>query len=120
MLALADEQRISVLRPACPAANDPVAALAGRPDESILVHHVDALLEPEQVGLESGHVGQDELQPLGPAVGEVEDVERRHMQPIHGVQSDGSDRSAPGAMGSANEKVEPTPSSDSTQIRPPC
>ena len=86
---LADEQAVAVLGPAGPAADRAVAALAGRADEAVLLHHVDDLLEPEQVRLERGHVGEDERQALVPAVGEVADVERGDVQPVHRARVDG-------------------------------
>ena len=97
-------------------------AIAGRPDEPVLLHDVDDLLEPEQVGLERRHVGEQERQALEPAVGEVPDVERGDVESIHrfplGLSSVG--QGAGGAIGSENENVLPAPSVDSTQIRPPC
>ena len=54
-----------------------VAALARGADQPVLLERVDDLLEPEHVRLERGHVGEQQRQPLGPAVGEVADVERR-------------------------------------------
>ena len=61
-----------------------VAPLPRRADQPVLLHHVDDFLEPEQVGLEGRHVGEDQRQPLRPAIGEVEDVERRDVQAVHG------------------------------------
>ena len=72
--------RVAVLRPAGPAAERLVAALARRADEAVLLERVDDLLEAEEVGLERGHVGEEQRQPLVPAVGEVADVERRDVE----------------------------------------
>ena len=44
---------------------------------------VDDLLEADDVRLERGEVGQQQRQPLVPAVGQVEDVERRDVEAIH-------------------------------------
>ena len=56
---LADEERVPILRSPGPARERPIAALARCPDQPVLLHHVDALLEPEQIRLEDAHVGED-------------------------------------------------------------
>src|SRR4029079_13175612 len=75
----------------------------------------DDLLEAEQVGLQRGHVGQEQRQALETAVGEVTHLERAEVYSVHRSSQAGG-----GAMGRENEKVLPTPSVDSTQMRPPC
>ena len=132
---LPDEQRVAVLRPAGPAPGRLVAARAGRPDQPVLLEDVDDLLEPEEVGLERGHVGEDQRQPLVPAIGEVADVEGRDVEAVHpsvctapspfdAARGDPSAGRSDGRIGrrrpAVNVNVEPRPSSDSTQIRPPC
>ena len=131
-----DEQAVAVLRPAGPAADRLVAALARRAQQPVLLQRVDDLLEADEVRLERRHVGEQERQPLLPAVGEVEDVERRDEQAVHGLQALGSgarlrgpragrrrprDRRVRRARARAGSRTErrPAPSSDSTQIRPP-
>ena len=91
--------------------------LPGRADQPVLLHGIDDLLEAQDVRLKGGHVGQDQGQSLRPAIGQIQDVEGRDMHSIHGSSSHVVGASA---IGSANRNVEPTPSSESTQIRPPC
>ena len=119
---LPDEQAVAVLRPACPAADRAVVALTGRPEKAVLLHHVDDLLEAEQVGLERRHVREQERQPLEPAIGEVPDVEGRDVQTVHRAPSRGiaGQPSVVAATGNENENVLPDPSTNSTQMRPPC
>ena len=88
--------------------------LARRTEEPVLLEWVHHLLEPHEIGLERGHVGEQERQALVPAVCEVAQVERRDVQAVHRCQP------SSGAIGIANEKIDPTPSPDSTQMRPPC
>ena len=109
------EEAVAVFGTTRPAADDLVLGLARRPDDPILLQDVHDLLETEEIWLQGRHVGEDQRQPFRPAVGEVEDVQGGDVESVHRV-SDHSPRST----GSANENVDPRPSSDSTQIRPPC
>ena len=77
------EQAVAVLGTTGPAADGLVAALAGGAEQPVLLHRVDDLLQADQVRLEGGHVGQEQRQALGPAVGEVEDVQRGDEQAVH-------------------------------------
>ena len=83
---LPDEHRCCRTRAGRPTPGRLVAALPGRADQAILLERVDDLLEPEDVGLERAHVGEQQRQPLVPAVGEVADVERRDVQAVHAAQ----------------------------------
>ncbi len=112
---LSNEQAVAVLRAAGPTAHDAVAALPRRAEQAILLHRIDDLLEPQEVGLEGRHVRQQERQALEPAIGQVADVQGRDVQAIHRTPQLGG-----GAMGIVNENVLPAPSVDSTRIRPPC
>ena len=76
----AHECRVAVFRPASPSADALVASLAGRPDQAILLEDIDDFLEPEDIGLERRHVGEDQGQALVPAVGQVADVERGDLE----------------------------------------
>ena len=73
-------------RPAQPR-NGLVAALAGGAQEPVLLERVDDLVEPDDVRLERGHVGEQQRQALLPAVGQVADVEGRDVQAVHGAPS---------------------------------
>jgi len=110
---LADQDAVAVLGPACPSSDRAIVAGARGPQQPILLRRVDDLLEAHQVGLKRGHVGEQERQALIPAIGEVAQVERCDVQLVHGQPSSGT-------RGRAKEKVEPLPSVDSSQIRPPC
>ena len=110
---LADEDAVAVLGPARPAADRPVVTRPGRAEQPVLLERIHALLEAEEVRLERSHVGEEERQALVPAVGQIAQVQRRDVQLVHGQGSSGT-------RGRANEKVEPSPSVESTQIRPPC
>ena len=119
---LPHQQRVAVLRAPGPAAVRLVPALAGRAEQAVLLQRVHDLLEPDEVGLERGHVREEQGHALVPAVGEVADVEGGDMQGVHGglvrqAEAPGDGRPA---MGMVTVKVEPAPSTDSTPIRPPC
>ena len=60
---LLHEEAVAVLGPAGPAADGPVGSLSRRPI-SRSWPDVDDLLEREEVGLERGHVAEDERQAL--------------------------------------------------------
>ena len=124
------EHGVAVLGPAGPAAAGLVAALAGGAEEAVLLDREDALLEPDEVRLERRHVGEQERDPLRPAVGDVAQVERRDVQSrvSHraaragaGSARRGRGRRSAGASetGIVNANVAPLPSSDSTRITPP-
>ena len=91
-----DQQAVAVLRPAGPAADRLVPALARRAEQPVLLQRVDDLLEADEVGLERRHVREQERQPLLPAIGEVEDVQGRDEQAVQrGLRSGlGQDRVA--------------------------
>ena len=110
---LTDEDAVAVFGPARPAANHAVLAGTRGAEQPILLRRVDHLLQAHEVRLERGHVGEQERQALVPAVGQVAQVERRDEQLIHGQASSGT-------RGRAKENVEPSPSVDSSQMRPPC
>ena len=123
---LADEQAVAVFGAPRPCPDLPVPALAGCADQAVLLQRIDDLLEPEDIRLQGGHVGVDERLPFGPSIVQVADVQRGDVE-WRGHRSTVSPADEPtgaataspaGAIGTANENVEPRPSSDSTQIRP--
>src|SRR6185503_11464554 len=67
----------AVLRAPGPAPAGLVATFAGGAEQAVLLDGEDALLQPDQVRLERGHVHEEERQALVPAVRDVADVERR-------------------------------------------
>src|SRR4029079_7425118 len=71
-------------RPPPPAARALVAALASRADQPVLLKRIDDLLEAEDVRLEGGHVGEEQRQPLVPAVGGGADVQGGDVDGNHG------------------------------------
>ena len=123
---LADEQAVAVLRPARPAADRarsappppprsgdpaasrrrPPAARAGRAGARPCRRGAAAAARA------SGRRGCRMLS--------VATCRRSMRPPVRVVGSAGQRRSTGDATGRANENVEPAPSSDSTQIRPPC
>ena len=82
---LADQQAVAVFRSTRPAPERRVAPLSRCTDQPILLHHVDDLLEPQQVGLQRCHVGQDQREPFGPAVRQVEDVVGGDVETVHRI-----------------------------------
>src|SRR5207237_8081297 len=77
---LAAQDRVAVLRPAGPASAGRIVALPGRAEQPILPDREDALLEPDEVRLERRHVGEEERDPLRPAIGDVAQVEGRDAE----------------------------------------
>ena len=84
---LPNEKAVAVPGPAGPGAVGRVVPRSCRADDTILVDGEDAFLEPEEVGLERSHVGQEQGQALRPAVGDVADVEGGDVQVGHGLLS---------------------------------
>ena len=115
-----DQQAVAVFGATRPGPDCPVVSLASCPDEPILLHRVDHLLEAQDVRVERRHVGQQKRQPLRPAIGQVPDVERGDVDLLHRLCVSPSAYDWGPATGSANLNVEPTPSTDSTQIAPLC
>ena len=111
-------------RPAQPR-RDLVAALAGGAEEPVLLDREDALLEPDEVRLERRHVGEEERDPLRPAVRDVAQVERRDVERVShrrlAAAAAGRRAGSAGAseIGIVNAKVAPLPSSDSHANRAP-
>ena len=82
---LASEDGVAVLGPAGPAAAAGVVPVARGAENPVLLHGEDTFLEPDQVRLERGHVGQEERDPLAPAVRDVAEVEGRDEKPVGSV-----------------------------------
>jgi hypothetical protein len=80
---LPDQQAVAVFRPACPRAQGCVAGLPRCADQPVLLHRIDHFLEPEDVRLQGGHVGEQERQPLEPAVGQVADIQGGDVKAVH-------------------------------------
>src|SRR3990172_5009701 len=98
------------------------ATITGTPaggDDAILLEREDDLLHGAHIRLQGREVGQEERQPLVPSIHEVANVDRGYVEVRHEAISAGRPRTGTTA-GKANEKVEPVPSRESTQIRPPC
>ncbi len=57
---LTDQEAVAVLGTTCPAPHGPVLPLPCCADQPILLHHEDDFLESQHVGLEDGHVGEQE------------------------------------------------------------
>ena len=73
---------VAVFRPSRPAAARGVAALARRAEQPVLLDREHALLEPDEIRLERGHVGEEQGNSLRPAVRDIAQVQGRDDEAV--------------------------------------
>ena len=114
-----DKDAVAVFGTSRPPPVDRVAGIPGGAQQAILPDREDTFLQAEQVGLDGRHVGEQEREPLGPAIRDVPEVEGRDVQMLHQASRICSGCPAISAIGRVIMKVAPEPSPERAVRRPP-